>query len=70
MSADNGQGDEITLWFRRNVGVFNYVILDDDSDMTVHMEHLVQTSFDDGLTRADVDKAIEILKGEKKDGVD
>lgn len=60
------RGDEITLWFRENVGVFNYVILDDDSDMTVHMEHLVQTSFDDGLTRADVDKAIEILKGENR----
>lgn len=63
------RGDEITLWFRRNVGVFNYVILDDDSDMTVHMEHLVKTSFDEGLTRADVDKAIEILKGKTNDAI-
>ena len=63
-NTGNKRGDDITAWFNRHPGEYNYVILDDDSDMTVHMEHLIQTSFDDGLTRADVDKAIGILKGE------
>lgn len=71
LSKNEHRGDDITNWLKENRGHFtNYVILDDDSDMTVHMEHLVQTSFDDGLTRADVDKAIEILKGRKRNGVD
>ena len=71
ISTNEHRGDDITNWLKENHGNFmNYVILDDDSDMTIHMEHLVKTSFDEGLTRADVDKAIEILKGEKKDGVD
>lgn len=59
------RGDEITAWFSMipSAQKCRYVILDDDSDMTVHMKHLVQTSFDTGLTREHVDKAIKILMG-------
>lgn len=68
-TPDTGKkrGDDISAWFNMIPGAkkCNYVILDDDSDMTVHIEHLVQTSFDVGLTRADVDRAIEILNGGK-----
>lgn len=62
-NTGNKRGDDITAWFNRHSGTYNYVILDDDSDMTVHMKHLVQTRFDTGLTREHVDKAIEILMG-------
>ena len=59
------RGDEITALFSMipSARKCRYVILDDDSDMTVHMKHLVQTSFDTGLTREHVDKAIKILIG-------
>ena len=56
------RGNDITAWFNRNPGEYRYVILDDDSDMGDHMEHLVQTSwYKRGLTRGHVDRAIEIL---------
>ena len=35
------RGNDITAWFNRNPGEYRYVILDDDSDMTTHMEHMV-----------------------------
>ena len=59
------RGDDITAWFNMIPAAkrCRYVILDDDSDMTVHMKHLVQTRFDTGLTREHVDKAIKILMG-------
>ena len=37
------------------------VILDDDDDMDGHMEHLVQTDFDSGLTEEKADECIRIL---------
>ena len=40
-----------------------YVILDDDNDMAGHMDHLVQTEFDTGLTEKEADRCIEILNG-------
>ena len=55
------RGDDITAWFERNPGDWQYVILDDDYDMCEHMSHLVQTSFDEGLTEQDADKCIEML---------
>lgn len=55
------RGDDITAWFKRNPGVYKYVILDDDSDMGVHAEHLFQTNFYTGLTREIVDACIEHL---------
>lgn len=59
------RGNDITAWFNRNPGKYRYVILDDDSDMTVHMDHLVKTNFyDRGLTRQLADRCIEILNRE------
>ena len=57
------RGNDITAWFKRHPGKYSYAILDDDSDMTVHMDHLVQTSFyHRGLTGEHVDRCIELLK--------
>ena len=59
------RGNDITAWFKRNPGEYRYVILDDDSDMTTHMDHLVKTSFyDRGLTRSLADRCIKILNQE------
>ena len=56
------RGNDISAWFNRHPGEYRYVILDDDSDMTVHMDRLVQTSFHDrGLTRKLADRCIEML---------
>ena len=55
------RGDDITAWFNRNPGIYQYVILDDDDDMDGHMEHLVQTDFDSGLTEEKADECIRIL---------
>lgn len=56
------RGDDISQWLERYDGyIESYVILDDDSDMTVHMDHLVKTSFEHGLRHEHVERAIEIL---------
>ena len=55
------RGDDITAWFNRNPGECRYVILDDDDDMDGHMEHLVQTHFDEGLTEEKADECIRRL---------
>ncbi len=55
------RGDDITAWFHRNPGEWNYAILDDENDMGEHKEHLVQTSFDTGLTEKEADCCIEML---------
>ena len=55
------RGDDITAWFNRHPGEHQYAILDDDSDMTVHKSHLVQTEFYTGLTRELADRCIELL---------
>lgn len=56
------RGDDITSWFYRNPGDYNYVILDDEDDMGIHKGRLVRTDFDRGLTDEDVEKACRILK--------
>lgn len=55
------RGDDITAWFSRHPNTERYVILDDDSDMGDHMEHLVKTDFNTGLTREIVDRCIALL---------
>lgn len=58
------RGDEITAWMQEcDEPIDAYVILDDDSDMTVHMDHLVKTSFEHGLQPEHVKRAIGILNG-------
>ena len=58
------RGDDITAWFKRNPGEYSYAILDDDDDMDGHMEHLVRTDFDVGLTEEDCTKALALLTAE------
>lgn len=58
------RGHEIDIWLRANVGlVESFVILDDDvSDLfDGQMDRVVKTTWDDGLTDDDVNKAINIL---------
>ena len=58
------RGDDITAWFKRNPGDWQYAILDDDDDMGVHIDHLVRTDFDLGLTEKEADRCIELLQKE------
>jgi len=58
------RGDEIQLWLTNHPEVERFVILDDDDDMCHLMDHLVQTSFENGgLLAEHVDETIKILKG-------
>lgn len=41
-----------------------FVILDDRSDMKHLVKYLIQTKYEDGLTRLHVDKALRILNGD------
>lgn len=56
------RGEEIQKWLDENTGVWNdFVILDDDADMS-HLEgKLVRTDFEIGLTDNDVKAALKIL---------
>ncbi len=47
---------------------FDYVIIDDDSDMTPDQleKHFVKTDNRKGITWKDAKKAVKILNGEKK----
>lgn len=56
------RGFEIGLWLKDHPEVEEFVILDDDSDMESFMDKLVKTNSDAGLTEADVEKALEMLK--------
>lgn len=58
------RGDDITAWFKRNPGDWQYAILDDDDDMGVHIDHLIRTDFDLGLTEKEADRCIELLQKE------
>jgi hypothetical protein len=65
--AQERRGHEIQGWLDENerLGRFNvtgFVILDDDSDMAHLKSRLVKTSFDQGLTDADVERAAEVLR--------
>jgi hypothetical protein len=62
------RGQEISEWLEEHPEVTDYVILDDNSDMTVHMDKFVQTSWLTGLTLYNVEKTIDMLGGEDKGG--
>ena len=57
------RGDDISAWFKRNPGDWQYAILDDDYDMGDHIDHLVRTDFDLGLTEREADRCIALLQG-------
>lgn len=56
------RGNEIQLWIDDNEFDGKFAILDDDSDMAHLSPKLVQTNLDVGLTRADANKVINLLK--------
>ena len=58
------RGNEIKQWLDNWQGdkVENFIILDDDNDMTPYMNKLIQTSWYTGLSERDVEKAIKMLK--------
>ena len=62
---DNCQrGDEIGEWLKdhQDLNIEKFVILDDDSDMSYLIDHLVQTEFmGKGLTKELADEAIKML---------
>jgi hypothetical protein len=55
------RGDEIGRWLDAHPNVTKYVILDDSSDMGIHMKYLVSTSTHDGIGFDDAMNAIKIL---------
>jgi len=58
------RGDEIQEWLNHHPNVSNIVIIDDEPDMVHLKPYLVQTSFDQGLTKDHVRLAKEMLKKE------
>lgn len=64
------RGDDISEWFirHRDLDIESYIILDDDSDMGIHMSHLVHTSFFEwGLEDKHIEPAVQILNNERED---
>lgn len=60
------RGTEIQMWLDKHPEVENYVILDDDNDMSdSQLEHLVQTDWmKRGLNDENVKQAIKILNND------
>ncbi len=59
------RGEEIQVWLNEHteLGVKSFVILDDSDDMShLRKTHFVHTNPMEGLTQADVDKALTILE--------
>jgi hypothetical protein len=54
------RGHEIQKWLEEHP-TDRFVILDDNDDMAMHMNRLVLTKKDPGLTKADADSAIQLL---------
>lgn len=72
---DRERGVEIGVWLKQHPEVENYLIFDDDDDMTVHMDHLVQCNTFHGFRGDEYQKACELhekfmRKGERKKWLD
>lgn len=57
---DKTRGQEIAMWLEQ-VPVDSFVIFDDDDDMEPVQDHLIQTTFEQGLLQEHIDKAKEML---------
>ena len=55
------RGAEIDAWLKGRDDVDKFAILDDDSDMSPHMDRLVLTSWEFGLKREHVEEIIKML---------
>ena len=64
------RGDDITEWFNLHPNLpmesCRYVILDDDSDMGEHMDHLVKTNYMVGLAEKEADECIRRLTAHER----
>lgn len=56
------RGIEIGEWLIEHPDVKEYVIVDDDADMTTHMKRLVQTDHNVGLTARDCERIKELFR--------
>jgi len=57
------RGAEIENWISTHKHSINdYIILDDDADMLMLSDHLIQTSFETGLTEDNIDEAKRMFK--------
>jgi hypothetical protein len=57
----DGRGKEIDGWLNSNEGVDNFVIIDDSTDMEPHLDRLVKTNIEIGLTLANAEYAERML---------
>lgn len=55
------RGKEIDAWLKEYPLVSKFIILDDDSDMYPHMDKLIKTSWEYGLTQVEVELAVDML---------
>lgn len=60
------RGHEIDFWLRKHPEIDQFVILDDGSDMAMHMNRLVQTDCEEGLLDEHVELAIQVLAWDGK----
>lgn len=56
------RGYQIQCWLDRNPGVTKFAILDDETDMGPLLDRLVKTNGYVGLTSAEADKVVDLLK--------
>lgn len=70
----SARGLEIKRWLKdhaEKLGVTNYLILDDDSDMLLEqVRHFIKTDTYKGLSNKNVDKAIKILNSKCNESTD
>jgi hypothetical protein len=56
------RGNQVKAWLNTHPDVTNYVIIDDNTDFTGLMDHLVKTNPHIGFTEKDIEIALDILK--------
>jgi len=56
------RGEEIDKWLKKTEkDIDSFVIIDDEDDMKPFMDRLVQTNYDNGLTKDDIERAVSII---------
>ena len=62
-NLEKRRGYEIDTWLDKHKHkVRNYVIVDDDSDMEMHISKLIQTHTFQGLTKERADRIVELFR--------
>lgn len=68
LGGNTVRGDEIADWMKaQSVHLINVVILDDDADMGWLSPRLIRTEFKPGLTMAEANRAINLLRSTSED---